>query len=186
MVAVAGQRGFELRAIALGDDRARRLVREEIVGRLLRLLSGDVGGGQQRRKVVAVVLLQEQFELVEEQRDAVRRSGWSRCLLGRCRVVLRREGGCGRCAQQERQREREADDRKSHAVAHREMEPLIVIAARVVVRTEIEHRNRCEAAVAAELQPALLPPEDGTGIADNAIRDIVEILVVAADEFVQV
>ena len=74
-----------------------------------------------------------------------------------------------------------------HAVAGGEVEPLIVIASVVVVDTaDIEQGDGSEPTIAAQLQPALLRALDGTQIADYPIGDVVEVLVVAADELVQV
>jgi len=102
VIAVAGERALERSAITLLHDRARRLVRKEIVGRLFRCLSRDVRRREQRRKVVAAVLLKKQFEPVEQHAYAIGRSGRAG---GLCRRLCVRR----RHAEPQRQRKRESD-----------------------------------------------------------------------------
>src|SRR5207249_11349950 len=77
--------------------------------------------------------------------------------------------------------------RLNHAFPNREVEPLVVVTAVIVVDTaHVEYRNRCEASVAAELQSALLCACDCSEVACGSVWNIVGILIVTADKFVQV
>ena len=73
-----------------------------------------------------------------------------------------------------------------HALAQREVEPAVVIAARFVRRGVVEDRDRREAAIAAEHQAALVGALDRAGVADRARGDVVRVLIDAADLFVQI